>query len=173
MKAYYDSPIGLIELTGEREGLEGCSFLKQSQLAFSLDKTKASLARAPEPLVAAWQQLDEYFRGTRREFSLPLWLEGTNFQNKVWCELQKIPYGETRTYGEIAAACSRPGAARAVGRANHHNPLVIIIPCHRVIAADGSLVGFGAGLWRKTWLLAHERKMSGYFSPSDKEASIK
>ncbi|HNS05321.1 MAG TPA: methylated-DNA--[protein]-cysteine S-methyltransferase [Candidatus Saccharicenans sp.] len=166
MKAYYQTPIGLIELTGNETGLETCSFLKKSRPDISPDEIKANLTAAPEPLVAAWQQLDEYFKGIRREFSLLLRLEGTSFQKKVWNELQKIPYGQTRSYGQVASACGRPGAARAVGRANHDNPLVIIIPCHRVIGADGRLVGFGAGLWRKSWLLSHEKKICGHWSQS-------
>ena len=169
MKIYYHSPIGLVELTGSEEGLETCSFLRKSSQAVSPAEIKAGLAGAPEPLVAAWQQLDEYFKGIRREFSLLLRLEGTSFQKKVWSELQTIPYGQTRSYGQVAAACGRPGAARAVGRANHDNPLVIIIPCHRVIGGDGCLVGYGAGLWRKAWLLSHEKKVSGSRSQSLKQ----
>ena len=166
MKTYYHSPIGLIELTGNETGLETCSFLRKSGQELSSEEIKASLVGAPESLLAARQQLDEYFKGIRREFSLPLRLEGTSFQKKVWSELQTIPYGQTRSYSQVASACGRPGAARAVGRANHDNPLVIIIPCHRVIGADGGLVGFGAGLWRKAWLLNHERKVYGSRSQS-------
>jgi methylated-DNA-[protein]-cysteine S-methyltransferase len=105
-------------------------------------------------------QLDEYFRGRRKEFTLELQLSGTEFQKQVWRELLKIPYGRTVSYGVLAAALGKPGSARAVGGANHRNPVSIVIPCHRVIGADGQLVGYGGGLWRKKWLLAHEKKPS-------------
>jgi methylated-DNA-[protein]-cysteine S-methyltransferase len=104
------------------------------------------------------EQIDEYFRGLRREFSLRLCLEGTEFQKKAWDELVRIPYGETASYGQVAKALGRPMAVRAVGQANHRNPISLIVPCHRVIGGDGGLVGYGGGLWRKAWLLAHERK---------------
>ncbi len=87
-------------------------------------------------------------------------LEGTAFQKKVWRELQKIPYGQTATYKEIARAVGREGAGRAVGQANHFNKIAIVIPCHRVVGSGGSLVGYGGGLWRKKWLLRHEQKFA-------------
>ena len=102
------------------------------------------------------RQLAEYFAGGRREFDLPLALEGTPFELAVWEELKKIPFGETRSYGEIAATLGRPGSARAVGRANGANPIPIVVPCHRVIGADGSLTGFGGGLEAKSRLLEIE-----------------
>ncbi|MDD8020203.1 MAG: methylated-DNA--[protein]-cysteine S-methyltransferase [Acidobacteriota bacterium] len=159
MKIYYHSPLGTLELSGGEKGLETCGFLRKNQLKISPGEMKTSLKEAPEALARAWRELDDYFHGKRRSFSLKLSLQGTGFQKRVWQQLKKIPYGETRTYGEIAAACGKPKAARAVGQANHQNSLVIIIPCHRVIGSDGSLVGFGGGLWRKKWLLAHEKKM--------------
>jgi len=102
------------------------------------------------------RQLAEYFAGTRREFDLRLAPEGTPFERSVWEELRRIPFGETRSYGEIAQAIGRPGAARAVGRANGANPIPIVVPCHRVIGADGSLTGFGGGLEAKSRLLEIE-----------------
>ncbi len=102
------------------------------------------------------RQLEEYFAGKRREFDLPLAPAGTPFELAVWEELRKIPFGETRSYGEIAAVLGRPGSARAVGRANGANPLPIVVPCHRVIGADGSLTGFGGGLEAKSRLLEIE-----------------
>lgn len=159
MKLYYHSPIGIIELSGDQEGLQGCSFLPaNSRKAGGEPETELKPENAPEPLKEAWKQLDEYFSGQRRSFSVRLNLQGTPFQKRVWAELQKIPYGQTRSYGEIARACGRPGASRAVGQANHNNPIVIIIPCHRVVGSDGRLVGFGGGLWRKKWLLQHEAR---------------
>ncbi len=170
MKAYYHSPIGIIELVGGPDGLESCSLVK-NQPEMAASQRKARPPAGPEPLAAAWRQLDEYFRGTRHEFQLKLKPAGTGFQQQVWRQLRKIPYGQTRTYGQIAAACGRPKAARAVGQANHRNPLLIIVPCHRVIGANGSLVGFGGGLGRKRWLLAHEKKMSGQPQPESQRAN--
>ena len=113
--------------------------------------------RPADPLLrAAQRQLDGYFAGRRRGFDLPLRPQGTPFQQLAWQALQRIPYGETRSYGEQAAQLGRPGAARAVGAANGRNPIVIMIPCHRVIGSDGSLTGFAAGLGRKQHLLRHE-----------------
>lgn len=113
---------------------------------------------AETPLILACRrQLEEYFAGARQCFSLPLAPKGTPFQQKVWAALREIPYGETRSYGEIARAIGSPKTARAVGMANHRNPLAILIPCHRVIGANGSLTGYAPGLEKKEWLLERER----------------
>lgn len=109
-------------------------------------------------LLDAEAQLKEYFAGIRRSFDLPLKPAGTEFQRAVWSALCTIPYGETRTYGDIAAQLGRPKAFRAVGMANHSNPLPIFIPCHRVIGADGSLTGYAGGLERKALLLQLEKE---------------
>lgn len=106
----------------------------------------------------AYRQLAEYFNGVRKTFDLPLAVKGTEFQMKVWTALTEIPYGQTRTYGQIAAAVGNPKASRAVGMANNRNPLALFIPCHRVIGSDGRLVGFGGGLHIKKYLLEMERK---------------
>ena len=103
------------------------------------------------------RQLTEYFKGRRQKFSIPLVLEGTDFQKAVWRQLQKIPFGQTASYGDVARAVGSPRAFRAVGNANNKNPIPLIIPCHRVIGSDGKLVGFGGGIWRKEWLLEHEQ----------------
>jgi methylated-DNA-[protein]-cysteine S-methyltransferase len=108
------------------------------------------------PLPAAVRQLNEYFAGSRREFDLPLRPQGTLFQQRVWQQLTEIRYGETLSYGELAKRIGNPNASRAVGLANGSNPISIVVPCHRVIGADGSLTGYGGGLERKRWLLAHE-----------------
>lgn len=105
-----------------------------------------------------FQQITEYLNGQRREFDFPYRLRGTEFQQKVWRALCAIPYGETRTYGEIAAAVGSPRAARAVGMANHENPILIAVPCHRVIGANGKLVGYGSGLDMKEALLQLEKE---------------
>jgi AraC family transcriptional regulator of adaptative response/methylated-DNA-[protein]-cysteine methyltransferase len=109
----------------------------------------------------AARELGEYFSGARSAFEVPVDLGGTEFQRRVWGALVRIPVGETRSYAEIAREVGSPGAVRAVGRTNGMNPVAIIVPCHRVIGADGSLTGFGGGLWRKRWLLEHEARMTG------------
>ena len=109
-------------------------------------------------LAQAKRELCEYFAGARKTFTVPLNPAGTDFQRAVWAALRAIPYGETRTYGAVAAAVGRPKAARAVGNANNKNPILIFTPCHRVVGADGALVGFAAGLPVKEALLALERK---------------
>lgn len=106
-------------------------------------------------------QLDEYFKGSRKEFDLNLIMPGTVFQQMVWNELLSIPYGVTRTYQEQADALKKPEAIRAVANANGMNRIAIIIPCHRIIGSDGSLTGYGGGLKRKKWLLDHEKSHSG------------
>jgi methylated-DNA-[protein]-cysteine S-methyltransferase len=112
--------------------------------------------RACDVLLATADQLREYFAGHRRTFDLPLAPDGTGFQQIVWHALLAIPFGETRSYGQIAAAIGRPAASRAVGAANGRNPIAIIVPCHRVIGSSGQLTGYGGGLPAKRWLLAHE-----------------
>lgn len=106
------------------------------------------------------QQLSEYFDGIRKEFNLPLLITGSHFQERVWNALQKIPYGTTSTYKQLAVSLGDQGAVRAVGRANGTNRLAILIPCHRVIGENGKLAGYGGGLWRKRWLLELERHNS-------------
>ena len=108
-------------------------------------------------------QLAEYFAGTRTSFDLPLHLIGSAFQRRVWTELLRIPCGATTSYGAIAEAIGAPGAARAVGLANGQNPIALIVPCHRVIGANGSLTGYGGGLPMKKWLLAHEQHQPELF----------
>lgn len=105
------------------------------------------------------EQLAEYFSGERTVFTVPLALKGTDFQKRIWQELLKIPYGETRTYGQIAASAGNPKASRAVGMANHKNPIMILIPCHRVIGSNGKLTGYAGGLEKKEFLLELERNI--------------
>jgi methylated-DNA-[protein]-cysteine S-methyltransferase len=125
-------------------------------------KAPAGFSKAETPLIKkAAAQIDEYLAGKRKQFTIPLALHGTEFQMAVWRELQKIPFGETRSYKDIAAAIGRPKAVRAVGMANNRNPIVLIVPCHRVIGHDGSLTGYGGGLSLKRRLL--ELEQSGGF----------
>jgi methylated-DNA-[protein]-cysteine S-methyltransferase len=117
--------------------------------------------RADHAFTATREQLDAYFAGDLERFDLPLAPAGTAFQLRVWDELQRIPFGETISYSELAERIGNPRTVRAVGLANGRNPISIIVPCHRVIGADGSLVGYGGGLERKRWLLEHEAVASG------------
>ncbi len=142
------SPVGDLTLTEENGALTGLYFGRRS-----LEGEEGLTAL----LERASRQLEEYFAGKRKQFDLPLSLRGTEFQRQVWAALRDIPYGETRSYGQIAQAVGRPKAVRAVGMANHRNPISIIVPCHRVVGADGSLTGYGGGLENKKFLLALER----------------
>lgn len=131
--------------------------LEADENAVTAIRFSAGGAQDASPLLdAAEAQLREYFAGARRTFDLPLAPHGTAFQRRVWAALRTIPYGETRTYGELAAAIDSPNASRAVGMANHRNPIPIIIPCHRVIGANGTLTGYAGGLEIKRRLLALE-----------------
>lgn len=124
----------------------------------------AGAARDDDAFDDLRHQLAEYFAGDRTSFGLPLHAAGTPFQHTVWDALVQIPHGETRSYGELAAGIGSPGAARAVGLANGQNPISIIVPCHRVIGANGSLTGYGGGLPAKKWLLGHEAQRTGLFA---------
>jgi methylated-DNA-[protein]-cysteine S-methyltransferase len=148
-KYYYDSPIGILEISGTEEGVTGVHFV---------DKKVDPEPAIPLPLKDCYRQLYEYFVGDRKEFALKLQLEGTSFQKRVWNQLMKIPYGKTKSYKDVAKAIRNEKAVRAVGGANGKNSFAIIVPCHRVIAHDGTLGGYGGGLWRKEWLLEHEKK---------------
>jgi methylated-DNA-[protein]-cysteine S-methyltransferase len=154
---YFQSPIGRLLLTSDGTALTGL-YMEPSRKAQSTDGWTETAAA--EPLAATLRQLAEYFGGTRREFDLPLRPQGTEFQKRVWRELTEIPYGTTWSYGQLAKRIDNPSASRAVGLANGRNPISILVPCHRVIGADGSLTGYGGGLERKRWLLAHEGLLS-------------
>jgi len=145
----YESPLGKLTLTASGRGLEGLYLPGRAPI---LEEANY----APEQFVQAIGQLDEYFAGTRQEFDVPLDLAGTSFQQAVRAQLRAIPYGETITYGELANRICRPDRVRAAGAAVGRNPLPIIVPCHRVIAADGNLTGYLGGLHRKQTLLDTE-----------------
>ena len=155
-RCWLKTPLGLLELVS-REG----TLLDEIHLPGEMSR-KRPVDRGNEPVLRqACQQLTEYFSGDRLEFDLPLRPQGTPFQQKVWRALQEIPFGATASYREIATAVGQPTACRAVGGANGRNPLPIVIPCHRVIGANGALVGFSAGLDHKSWLLRHEAQVLG------------
>ncbi len=146
-KKIIETPIGKMYIAEENDKI----------IEVNLDKDNYYQEKDTEILNLAGKQLSEYFNGNRKDFDLPIYLKGTEFQKKVWQELLKIPYGEVRTYGEIAKNIGNPKASRAVGMANHNNPLLILIPCHRVIGVKNRLVGYGLGLDKKKYLLDLEK----------------
>jgi methylated-DNA-[protein]-cysteine S-methyltransferase len=158
---YHESPVGALLLAGRAGTLEVIRFPGgRMAMAPALDWRRDDGAFG-----AARRQLDGYFAGSRRHFELPMAPRATPFQARVLTALQRIPYGETRSYKDIARAIGEPAAVRAVGGANGRNPLPIVIPCHRVIGSGGQLTGFGGGLAAKRFLLDLERANSGLFAP--------
>jgi methylated-DNA-[protein]-cysteine S-methyltransferase len=157
---WVESPLGLLLLTYEGRSLTGL-YLKGQKHFPQQNLSQATHWREAEAsnpdLNQAEAQLAEYFAGQRQRFDLPLAPLGTAFQKRVWQLLQQIPFGETRSYGELAKMLGQPTASRAVGAANGRNPISIVVPCHRVIGLSGKLTGYAGGLNRKEWLLAHER----------------
>jgi methylated-DNA-[protein]-cysteine S-methyltransferase len=148
------SPLGDLVISGEEdETVTGLAFADSGKAKLTIAQTYACDARA---FREAAKQLRAYFAGELTQFELNLRPHGTPFQARVWSALQQIPYGQTTTYGQLATKLGDPRAVRAVGLANARNPIAIVIPCHRVIGADGGLTGYGGGLERKQWLLAHE-----------------
>lgn len=145
------SPLGDLLLQADADSLLGLSFSG----AAALPPVKHTLLERIE------HELHEYFQGRLRDFNLPLDLAGTEFQRRVWGELTKIPFAETISYAELAKRAGSPNGFRAVGAANSANPIAIVVPCHRVINADGNLGGYGGDVWRKRWLLEHERRVAG------------
>jgi methylated-DNA-[protein]-cysteine S-methyltransferase len=152
-EVWMESPVGALRLLSDGEALVGVT-MEDRAGGLRLDSADG---RGDPLLEKARRELAEWFAGERTTFSLPLRPRGTPFQLEVWRALCEIPFGETRTYGEIAARLGRPSASRAVGAANGRNPIGIVVPCHRVIGADGTLTGYAGGMERKRWLLEHER----------------
>ena len=148
------SPIGDIEISGTEREICSVDFVEGKER----NRRKETVSETSPAIERCARQLDEYFRGGRQTFDLELRLSGSPFQLAVWRHLLTMGFGETASYGDIAAAMGRPLASRAVGNANRLNPIGIIVPCHRVIGRSGDLVGNGGGLWRKEWLLEHEKK---------------
>ena len=146
---YYKSELGLIKIEGDKTGITYVNFTNEKP------KKKQPV---PSELKDCHAQIHEYFQGKRKTFKLKLKPVGTDFQMKVWKQLEKIPFGKTNSYQDVAIAIKNPKAVRAVGLANGKNPISIIIPCHRVIGKDGSLTGYGGGLDKKEWLLDFESK---------------
>ena len=151
---FYQSPVGLILIQ-----TDGTSILA---LDFLLNGKEKPFDLKHPLYIKIKTELDEYFEGVRRKFTLPLKIAGTDFQKSVWDELLKIPYGKTASYQDIAIRLHKPKAMRAVGGANHVNPVAIIIPCHRVIGKNGSMTGYASGIEIKEYLLSMEKQHAGY-----------
>ena len=147
-KVYYKSPIGYIEINSADDAIVS--------MYFADDDSKVQKPGS-EAVKICIDELDAYFDGNLQQFSFPIKVNGTDFQRRVWNELLSIPFGETISYGELSRRIGNPAAVRAVGSANGSNPLSIVVPCHRVIGSNGKLIGYGGGLWRKKWLLDHEK----------------
>ncbi|HEX5268685.1 MAG TPA: methylated-DNA--[protein]-cysteine S-methyltransferase [Acidimicrobiales bacterium] len=150
----YDSPIGVLTLTSEDGYLTGLYMDDQRHAPSGSDKWVRDDTAFDDVL----SQLDAYFSGRMKDFDVPLRMQGTEFQRRVWEGLTRIPYGETWSYAQLAGKVGNPKACRAVGLANGRNPVAVIVPCHRVIGANGTLTGYGGGLDRKRWLLDHETR---------------
>ena len=156
-----DSPIGPLTLIAQDGRLAGVH-MEITRYEPGAEALGAAVAAGSEPVLASTAlQLGAYFDGELTEFELPLSLGGSRFQRTVWAALRDIPYGETISYGKLASRIGQPSASRAVGLANGKNPVSIVVPCHRVIGADGSLTGYGGGIERKRFLLGLEQRVSG------------
>lgn len=157
--SYFKSPIGVIEIKYDSTSFLSFRFLNNNEGQKLITEEVPQLARN------AVAQLTAYFDGELKEFDLPLKPEGTNFQQKVWTELNRIEYGKTKSYLQLAKELGDKTCIRAAASANGKNPFMIVIPCHRVIGTNGSLTGYAGELWRKQWLLEHEAKITGSFNP--------
>ncbi|MBA2113033.1 bifunctional transcriptional activator/DNA repair enzyme AdaA [Bremerella alba] len=157
------TPLGPMLAAGSDAGLCLLEFADRKMLPKQFERISKLFAQPILPgthpvLTLAAEQIQQYFDGTRAEFTLPLRLDGTSFQETVWNNLLEIPYGQTSSYKQLAQQVGKPNASRAIGRTNGDNRLAIVVPCHRVVRSDGHLCGYAGGLWRKKWLLEHERK---------------
>ena len=151
---YYHSPVGLLKIAGTTDYISEVSFHDVTE------KSEGKKKHLPPLVIQCIEQLIHYFNGEIRIFTVPINQEGTAFQKQVWNELTSIPFGKTISYLELAIKTGDPKATRAVAAANGKNNIAIIVPCHRVIGSDRTLVGYGGGLWRKKWLLEHEMKIA-------------
>ena len=152
----YEAPFGVLTVVGSDRGIRFVMFNNDAHPK-PLEQLQISDTEIHDTVNVAISQLEEYFDGSRRSFDLPLDLRGTEFQVEAWNALAEIPYGHTASYGQQAASIGRPKAVRAIGGANGRNPVAIVLPCHRIVGADGSLTGFGGGIEVKKWLLDHEQ----------------
>ncbi|MGD9994367.1 MAG: methylated-DNA--[protein]-cysteine S-methyltransferase [Salinivirgaceae bacterium] len=162
----FKSPLGIMTTAESEMGITHLSFGTANELASKLEtqfrkKSLAIVFQTSSIIDSLVNQVDAYFKGIRKDFQLPLKPMGTVFQQKVWNELQKIPFGQTQTYLQQAKTVGNSKTIRASASANGQNPNALIIPCHRIIGSDGSLTGYAGGLWRKKWLLEHEAQYSG------------
>ena len=167
---WIETPLGAMLALANDDGLHLLEFIDRRGLENELIWIRKRIKSAVVPgnnehLDQTAEELKRYFDGTATEFNVPLVLIGSDFERDVWESLRQIPAGETRSYSDLARQLGKPAAVRAVGRANGSNPLCLMVPCHRVIGADGNLVGYGGGLWRKKWLLDHERRVAGTAEP--------
>jgi methylated-DNA-[protein]-cysteine S-methyltransferase len=153
-----EAPFGVVTVIGSDLGIRYVLFSNDAHPK-PLERLHISDSEIHDSVNDAVTQLDEYFNGARRDFELPLDLQGTEFQVAAWNALADIPYGHTASYGQQAASIGRPKAVRAIGGANGRNPVGIVLPCHRIVGADGSLTGFGGGIAVKKWLLDHEQSI--------------
>jgi len=146
--AYFNTNIGLIKVCSNEQGITALAFVNEK------DEPSVSDKITDDVII----QLREYFEGVRKDFDIPVYIEGTEFQLKVWEMLSKVKYGETASYKDIARLTGNEKASRAIGGANNKNPVAIILPCHRIVGTNGKLVGYAGGLDKKQWLLEHEMK---------------
>ncbi len=157
---YYQSPLGVLEIRSTGSAISDVLFVNSWKGA-KINETELSFVKPKSPVIKACiKQLDEYFAGSRTEFTIHTLQVGTAFQQTVWVALSNIPYGRTISYLELSKRIGNVKAIRAVGTANGNNSICIIIPCHRVIGSNGDLIGYGGDLWRKKWLLEHEGKIA-------------
>ena len=173
-----ETPVGVVRLLARGSALRGVFFADHRHLPAWVEGAVRVAGQASPVLALAASELQEFFAGERRDFRTPLAAIGTQFQEAVWQALREIPFGERRSYTELAERIGKPRAVRAVASANAHNPLSIFVPCHRVIGASGALTGYAGGLEAKRWLLAHETRAAGATevraaaAPSPKYSSI-
>ncbi|MGE6492185.1 methylated-DNA--[protein]-cysteine S-methyltransferase [Exiguobacterium sp. NPDC077395] len=148
-----ETPVGVIEIVGTEKVIQSILFVER-------EVAQLPVLNVPDVLRQCKEELDAYFRGERMTFTFPIEQVGTPFQRDVWSTLQTIPFAETASYRELAERVKRPAAVRAVGATNGRNKLSIVVPCHRVIGSNGKLTGYAGGLWRKEWLLHHEKQVA-------------
>jgi methylated-DNA-[protein]-cysteine S-methyltransferase len=156
---YYRSPIGILEISSEEDKISAILFTNSSKGATVDEELISFDPPSSAVILECTLQLDQYFSGERKVFSVDTTQSGTDFQQEVWKELMNIPFGKTISYHELSKRLKNGKAIRAVGAANGNNSIAIVVPCHRVIGSNGDLVGYAGDLWRKQWLLEHEAKL--------------